>query len=155
MTMVPLAPLLAGLAFLAATPASGPPAAPPPPIAVVAHPSTPVTALSVRELARVYTGESSAFSGVCIQRQLGDAFFEAVTGRSSRAVGRRWVRLLLSGRVAEGPVSLRTDAEVLAYVRANPGAIGFVAAEAARTEGVRRIRIEGPGADSGGFVRAE
>ncbi|WP_412063614.1 hypothetical protein [Rubrivirga sp. IMCC45206] len=124
-----------------------------PPVAIVAHPSSPVSALSVQDLRRIYTGEVRSFAAVCIQRRLADQFFETVADQSARAIGRRWVRLLLSGRVADGPVSLRTDAEVLAFVRDHPGAIGFVTASAVESGArVKRIAVRGEGGDRNGHL---
>ncbi|WP_412067179.1 hypothetical protein [Rubrivirga sp. IMCC43871] len=145
-----LASLLAGLLVLS----TGFGAAPsPPPVAIVAHPSSSVSALSVQDLRRIYTGEVRTFATVCIQRRLGDRFFETVADQSANAIGRRWVRLLLSGRVADGPVSLRTDAEVLAYVRDHPGSIGFVTASAVEPGSrVKRIPIRGEGGDRNGHL---
>lgn len=144
-----LSSLAAGLLFVSGL-GSAPPTTS---VAIVAHPSTSVARLSVQDLRRIYTGEARTFQDVCIQRRLADGFFEAVTGQSARAVGRRWVRLLLSGRVAEGPISHRTDAETMAHVRAHPGAIGFVSpASLTAGAGVTRIPIRGDGADANGFV---
>ncbi len=51
-----------------------------------------------------------------------------------------WQRQVFSGR-ATPPPAKASDAEVIAYVRSAPGAIGYVSAGASTT-GVKEIRLE-------------
>jgi ABC-type phosphate transport system substrate-binding protein len=68
-----------------------------------------------------------------------DAFSREVLGKSLAAVEQYWTQAIFSGR-AVPPVEKRTDADVLAYVRENPGAIGYVSASSP-LDGVKRITL--------------
>ena len=52
-----------------------------------------------------------------------------------------WQKMIFSGREVPPPEKT-SSAEVVAYVRANRGAIGYVAADAALGAGVRVLKIE-------------
>ncbi len=67
------------------------------------------------------------------------AFTKEVLGRSIGAIEQYWTQSVFSGR-AVPPPEKRTDAEVVAYVREYPGAIGYVS-PGADTDGVRRVTI--------------
>jgi len=67
------------------------------------------------------------------------AFTKEILGRSMGAIDQYWTQSVFSGR-AVPPPEKRSDAEVLAYVRENPGAIGYVS-PGASTEGVRRVTV--------------
>ncbi|MGB8932263.1 MAG: hypothetical protein WCC48_13550 [Anaeromyxobacteraceae bacterium] len=67
------------------------------------------------------------------------AFTKEILGRSMGAIEQYWTQSVFSGR-AVPPPEKRSDAEVLAYVRETPGAVGYVSA-GANTEGVRRVTI--------------
>lgn len=95
-------------------------------VAVIGHKSSTVEDLSLPELKRIYSGEVTTFTPVCVQEELGDAFFEAVIGKSSRAVKKLWVKAMLSGSVPQGLVYLNSDEDVLEYIRKHAGAIGFI-----------------------------
>ena len=68
-----------------------------------------------------------------------DSFSREVLGKSVPAVEQYWTQAIFSGR-AVPPVEKRTDADVLAYVRETPGAIGYVSASTP-TEGVKRLAL--------------
>lgn len=95
-------------------------------VAVIGHKSNTVEDLSLPELKRIYSGEVTTFTPVCVQEELGDAFFEMVIGKSSRAVKKLWVKAMLSGNVPQGLVYLNSDEDVLEYIRKHTGAIGFI-----------------------------
>ena len=68
-----------------------------------------------------------------------DQFCSEVLGKSSAAINTYWTRLVFAGRETP-PVEKGSDDEVLAYVRATPGAIGFVSA-ASSASGVKVITV--------------
>lgn len=68
-----------------------------------------------------------------------ESFTKEVLGRSSGAIDQYWTQAVFSGR-AVPPPEKRSDAEVVAFVRETPGAIGYVSAMA-DTEGVKRVAI--------------
>jgi ABC-type phosphate transport system substrate-binding protein len=69
-----------------------------------------------------------------------DAFSREILGKSVAAVEQYWTQAIFSGR-AVPPVEKHSDADVLAYVRENPGAIGYVSASAPR-DGVKRVTLK-------------
>jgi hypothetical protein len=69
-----------------------------------------------------------------------DAFSRAFLGRPASAVAVHWQEQIFAGREVPPP-ERGSDAEVLAYVRANPNAIGYVSAGAELGAGVRAVAI--------------
>lgn len=69
-----------------------------------------------------------------------DEFSRAVHGKPTAAVKSYWNQQIFSGRDVP-PVEKRNDAEVVAFVRATPGAVGYVS-EGSPTDGVRVISVE-------------
>ena len=68
-----------------------------------------------------------------------DAMSRQIHGRSSAAVRSYWQQQIFSGRDVP-PVEKNSDEQVLAFVRANPGAIGYVS-PAASTAGVKVLAV--------------
>ncbi|NNE45354.1 MAG: hypothetical protein HKN37_01710 [Rhodothermales bacterium] len=120
-------------------------------IAVIGNTEDGTTDLTMLELQQVYAGQSGRFTSICIQRSLSDAFFGVVLDRTDHAIRKHWIKLLLSGQVPQGPVGLRTDEEVIDYVRSHTGAIGFVSA-ASVTDDVRLIQIDGRRPGQAGYA---
>ncbi len=135
-------PLLAAL--LVVLPAAALPAE----FVLVANPSVSTTALSRSEASRIFLRLQSEFPDGGHARPvdqaksspLRDAFSREVLGKSVASVEQYWTQAIFSGR-AVPPVEKRTDADVLAYVRENPGAIGYVSTSASM-EGVKRISLK-------------
>ncbi|MBK7906449.1 MAG: substrate-binding domain-containing protein [Gemmatimonadetes bacterium] len=69
------------------------------------------------------------------------AFSVAVIGREAKAVTAHWLREIYSGR-AVPPIQKDTDAAVLDWVRANPGAIGYVSSGATIPAGVKVVDVK-------------
>jgi ABC-type phosphate transport system substrate-binding protein len=71
-----------------------------------------------------------------------EAFSIAVHDRDVNAVKSFWQRQIFSGRGVPPPEK-GSDSEVLAFVRANPGAVGYVSAGASIGSGVRVLEVTG------------
>jgi ABC-type phosphate transport system substrate-binding protein len=69
-----------------------------------------------------------------------DRFSREIHGKSVNAVKAYWQQRVFSGRDVP-PLEKETDASVLAFVRANPGAIGYVSANA-DVNGVKVITVK-------------
>jgi ABC-type phosphate transport system substrate-binding protein len=69
-----------------------------------------------------------------------EAFSRAVHGKSVNAIESNWQQQIFAGREAP-PAQRNGDAEVLAFVRANPGAIGYVSESASLGSDVKAIPI--------------
>ena len=67
-------------------------------------------------------------------------FSERVHHRSVVTIELYWRRMIFSGR-ALPPAELRSDQEVIDFVRATPGGVGYVAAATA-AEGVKEMVLE-------------
>ncbi len=67
-------------------------------------------------------------------------FTEDVHQRQVRAVKRYWQQMIFGGR-AVPPPEKGSDDEVLAFVRANPNAIGYVSASASLGDGVKPVAV--------------
>lgn len=69
-----------------------------------------------------------------------ERFTQEVHGKSVAAVKSYWQQQIFSGRDVP-PVEKSSDAQVIAFVKQNPGAIGYVG-EGADTAGVKVVAVE-------------
>lgn len=114
---------------------------------VVVHPSNPVTELERARIAQLFLKKTTQWdSGVTVKPvDLNDsgsvraAFCDQVLKRSLPAVQAFWQQRIFSGRDVPPP-ELPSEDDVLAFVRANPGAVGYVAA-GTPTPGLKVITI--------------
>ena len=114
---------------------------------VVVHPSNPVSSLTRTDPSRLFLRSSTLWSNgehvkpvdLGKSSPIRAAFTKEILGRSMGAIDQYWTQSVFSGR-AVPPPEKRSAAEVVAYVRENPGAIGYVTAGAS-TEGVRRVSV--------------
>ena len=138
-----LALILATLLSLAAPPTAKA-------FVVVAHPDVPFTELPAERLSRLFLKKETRLTdtlvavpvdqpGSSIVRQ---AFSEAVHRRAARSIEAWWQQQVFGGRGVP-PVAVVDDAAVLAFVKARPGALGYVAATTPLV-GVRVIAVVYP-----------
>ena len=73
------------------------------------------------------------------------AFSDKVLGKPAMSVQIHWLRKVAAEHVNPPPTK-PSDAEVVAYVRANPGAIGYVAADFTLDEAVKVVKVLSGGA---------
>jgi ABC-type phosphate transport system substrate-binding protein len=114
---------------------------------VVVHSSNPVSSLTKAETSRLFlrsatlwpNGEHVKPVDLAKGSPARAAFTKEILGRSMGAIDQYWTQSVFSGR-AIPPPEKRSDAEAVAYVRENPGAIGYVAAGAS-TDGVKRVAV--------------
>jgi ABC-type phosphate transport system substrate-binding protein len=117
-------------------------------IRVVAHPSTAIATLTRAEVSAIFMKRTRSWpDGSEIvpvdqhpRSRARQHFSRAVHGKSVAYVTRYWQRLIFSGRSVP-PREEADDEAVLAFVRATPGAIGYVDASIAGTEDVRIIEV--------------
>jgi ABC-type phosphate transport system substrate-binding protein len=142
---------VAALLMSAALGVAGSPAADEPSYVVIVAAGNPASSIKRQELARFFlkkTGRWSDGHGVIpVDQSAGSpvraAFTRAVLavegmGQIS-AVQNFWLQQVYSGR-SSPPAVKATDAEIVAFVAANPGAIGYVAAASA-TGGVKVLTV--------------
>ena len=114
---------------------------------VVVHPTSTEDALARAQLSQLFLKKMTRWPGgqgvspvEPADDKLRERFCRAVHGKSLNAVRSYWNQLIFSGREVP-PLEKPSDDEVLAYVRATPGAIGYVSA-AAETPGVKTVSLK-------------
>lgn len=100
-----------------------------------------VSQLFLKQVTRWPNGQTAVPVDQADNSAVREAFSQAVHRRSTSAVEAFWQRQIFSGR-AVPPVKKASDDEVVAFVRANPNAVGYVSPGAALGAGVRRLRID-------------
>lgn len=113
---------------------------------VVVHPDNPATEVAVGQLSRLFLKKTLRWEdGTAAQPveptsvRLRERFALAVHDKSLNAVKAYWNQIIFSGRDVP-PLEKAGDGEVLAYVRANRGAVGYVA-PGADTTGVKVLPV--------------
>jgi ABC-type phosphate transport system substrate-binding protein len=104
---------------------------------IIVNARNPITSASRAELARIFLKKSTSWKNdsaiapvdQTVSTGAREAFSRSVHGKSARAIKQYWTQQIYSGR-AVPPPELGGDAKVVAFVSANPGAIGYVAADA-------------------------
>jgi len=115
-------------------------------LVVVAHPEVPVDAISLRELQRIYLGKSTRWAGgerirpVLVEDEsaLG-VFVTEYLARTEENFSVYWKRMVFTGK-GRPPRAFATHDELAFFVRATPGAIGFLPAGMDRT-GLKVIHV--------------
>ena len=70
-----------------------------------------------------------------------DAFARAILGKSAAALESFWQQQIFAGKDVP-PAEKGSDADVLAFVRGNPKAIGYVAAGTDLGAGVKAVTLQ-------------
>lgn len=101
-------------------------------IAVVVAPDSPLQQLTAREVSNIYLGRLKTIAGEKLlvldhpmDSALRERFFKQVNGMDLRRLNAYWARLQFSGET-QPPLSLDDNPSVLAMVRRNRYAIGYV-----------------------------
>ncbi len=100
---------------------------------VVAGNKTGLTSVSKKQLARIFQGKESLWKTKeevllvmpSAKSEFGAVFAEKVLNMSYTALQKYWLVLVFQGR-ASAPVFLNSNAEMLDYIKRNPGAIGVL-----------------------------
>lgn len=106
-------------------------------VAVIVNPKNPAASLTTEQVAALYLGNATTFPGggpVALVDQPETAgirsnFYQKATGRSVAQVRATWARITFTGK-GTPPKELKSDADVKAFVAADPKAIGYVDASA-------------------------
>lgn len=104
---------------------------------LVVNPANPTASLPRTEIARLFLKKATAWpdgaAAVVIDQERSSAVRQAfsldVHQKNADGVAAYWQTAVFSGRDVP-PAIAKSDTEVLAFVRANPGAVGYVAAGA-------------------------
>jgi ABC-type phosphate transport system substrate-binding protein len=118
---------------------------------VVVHSDNPVTTVSRAELAEMFLkrlvkwpkGARIAPVDLPSRSSIRGDFSKSVHTRSAEAVSAYWRQQIFSGKDTPPPEK-KNDADVLTFVRENPGAIGYVASGTSLGTGVKTVTVRGP-----------
>lgn len=114
---------------------------------IVTHPSNPATTVGKEEASRLFLKKALIWKDgtKALPIDLGEAsktraaFCQEIHGRPVRSVKAYWLNQVFGGRLTP-PAEVATDADVLTFVKANPGALGYVAADAP-VKGVKVLEV--------------
>jgi ABC-type phosphate transport system substrate-binding protein len=133
--------LIGVLTFVAASPVAA--AA----IQVIAHSSVTVSQISLDDLKGVFLEtrtslpDGSRVEPVLLKSgDVHDTFVKQYTGKTTAGLENYYRSLVFTGKGAM-PKTLKSDAEVVAYVKKTRGAIGYVS-DGASTEGVKVLDVK-------------
>lgn len=134
-------PVLLLLAFMMATAANAQN------YVLVANESVAETSLSKDDVSHIFLktktkwSDGSAITPVdqSARAAVREAFSQDVHGRGVGAIRSHWQQAAFSG-AGTAPIERGNDADVVAFVKSNPGAVGYVSTEAA-TDGVKVIAV--------------
>ncbi len=115
---------------------------------VVANPSVAASDIAAADLAKIFLKQTSKYpdGGAAVPVDQGKAspvraaFSQKVLGKSVGAVDTYWQQQIFSGKDVP-PAAKSSDDDVIAFVKATPGAIGYVAASAGAA-GVKTITVK-------------
>jgi len=115
---------------------------------VIVNSGVAVSSLSPKEISQILLKKTTAWpSGLRITPvNLGvdhptrEAFSRAIHGKGAQPIERRWETLIFSG-MGVPPLKLDTEADVVAFVRNNADAIGYVAADTPLPPEVKVLEI--------------
>ena len=118
---------------------------------VVVNAANPVTGLTKEQLSGVFLKEITRWEGrgtaavpvdLAAGSEVREEFSQAVHGRSTSAIKSHWQRMIFSGRGVPPPEKA-TVQEVLAFVTATQGAVGYVPSGTPIRSGVKVIEVTG------------
>jgi ABC-type phosphate transport system substrate-binding protein len=116
---------------------------------VVVNAANPATAITKDQLGKAFMKKLAKWdngAAVAPVDQAGgtpvrEAFYKEVVGKSSSTMKVYWQQMTLTGSAAP-PAEKPGNAEVLAFVRDNPGAIGYVAPGTPLGAGVKAVPVQ-------------
>ena|SRR5689334_5941951 len=116
---------------------------------VVVNQKNSIASMSRDELSRLFLKKTTSWSNgqtvaIVDRAEASDVrqkFTEDVHQRQVRAVKRYWQQMIFGGR-AVPPPEKSSDDEVLAFVRSNPNAIGYVSASTTLGDGVKPVDVK-------------
>lgn len=118
------------------------------PFVVIVNAANPAAAMSGEELSNFFLkktprwpqGEEVMPVDLPEGSGVRESFSRQVHQKSTAAVKAYWQKMIFSGREVPPPEKA-SSAEIVAYVRAHRGAVGYVAADASLGSGVKVVRI--------------
>jgi len=117
---------------------------------VVVHPDNPIDTLERSEVSRLFLKKATRWSdGTPVvpvdlpeKAPAREAFSKDIHGRTAAAIKKYWQQKVFSGEAAPPP-EVTSEADVLAHVRSDPSAVGYVSDEAV-LKGVKILDVVDP-----------
>ena len=117
---------------------------------VVVNDTNTLTSVSAKQLSRIFlkrtakwpTGVPAVPIDQAASTDVRGEFSSAVHGRNLSAIKAYWQRMIFSVH-AVPPIAMASDNEILAAVRADPGAVGYVTVDTSIVDGVKVIEVTG------------
>jgi ABC-type phosphate transport system substrate-binding protein len=117
-------------------------------VTIVANSSVKATSVSADELRDVFTGDKTSLKDgshvTPVTLKAGpvhEAFLKKYVGKDDSAFRAGWRSLVFTGQ-GSMPKTFDTEAALVDYVAANPGAIGYISPGAATKEGVKTLPVK-------------
>jgi hypothetical protein len=115
-------------------------------VQVIANPGIAVAAISSDDVKQIFLGDKTTIGGAAVEPVLAQSgathelFLKTFVGKSDQALRTHFKSLVFTGK-GSMPKAFASDAEIVRYVAATRGAIGYVSSGAEMT-GVKRIAIK-------------
>ena len=108
----------------------------PPGFKLIAHPQVAARSISSHDVSEMFMKRATAWADgshvkpvdQIVTASVRETFSRAVHGKSARAVKTQWSQIIFTGQ-GTPPPEVPSDAKVLEFVLANPGAVGYVAGD--------------------------
>jgi len=115
---------------------------------IVANEANPSDSISKQQLADIFMKKTGTWSDgrqalpvdQAASSSTRNGFSKVIFGRDVNAIKSYWQRQIFSGRGVP-PLEKASDDEVLTFVRANPGAIGYVSSNVDVGSGIKVLEI--------------
>jgi ABC-type phosphate transport system substrate-binding protein len=115
---------------------------------VIVNAANPVSSISRDELSRIFLEKTSTWkdgsralpADLTAGSRVRARFSQEIHGKDTSAIKAYWQKMIFSGRGVP-PAELASPAEVIAFVAANRGAVGYVGADASLGENVKALRL--------------
>lgn len=116
---------------------------------VIVNEGNPVADLTTEELSLLFlkravrwaTGQAATPVDLPERSTVRASFSQQVHGKSTDEVKAYWRRAIFAGRSVP-PMEASSEESVVAFVRANPGAIGYVSAGTPLGQGVKVVKVK-------------
>jgi ABC-type phosphate transport system substrate-binding protein len=110
---------------------------------LVVNAASPVSELSKSEVSNIFLKKSTRLVAVDLAKSssVRDAFSKAIHGRPASAILSYWQQQIFAGKDVP-PAERASDADILAFVRGNPNAVGYVSAGTNLGAGVKAITVK-------------
>lgn len=117
---------------------------------MVVHATNSLASIEARELSQLFLKRTTRWPGGGVVLPLDqptssavrEKFSQQVLSKPPLAMEAYWTKLLFSGQ-GTPPLMKSNDREVLAYVRDNSGAVGYVATDAPSEAGTKVLAVTG------------